>query len=262
MKRIVLSFDDSRADFYNRVFPLLRKYKFKATLNVITGFVNRPQLFPTLLPFGAMSPSQIKECFDSGIEIACHGDMHISDSNDLMKNIQELRNIGINGPLGFASPFSELTYENKDENGVWQLYMNNTVSYVRSGFVVRREGLIYIALTVLNMMFHLPLLYRSLNKKAIFTTVKDKILPSATIFSYTTNKEVENFIDSIPDNASVIFMFHSVLSKEDNQYGKGKWFWDVDRFESLLKWLSNQDNINVCTTLSLVETFHLANRNL
>lgn len=40
MKTVILSFDDSLLDFYTNVFPLLKEFDVKSTLNVINSFVN------------------------------------------------------------------------------------------------------------------------------------------------------------------------------------------------------------------------------
>ena len=47
-KKVVwLTFDDGNEDFYTIAYPILKKYKAKATNNVITGFVNHPDLSAT-----------------------------------------------------------------------------------------------------------------------------------------------------------------------------------------------------------------------
>ncbi len=49
-KKIILTFDDGYEDFYSQVFPLLKKYNYKATLYVIinklgtTGYLTREQI--------------------------------------------------------------------------------------------------------------------------------------------------------------------------------------------------------------------------
>ena len=77
-KKVVwLTFDDSMADFYSQAFPLLKKYKMKATNNVITGFVQegRP---------GNLTLEQMKEMKKSGLSFedhtVYHPDLSVSDS--------------------------------------------------------------------------------------------------------------------------------------------------------------------------------------
>lgn len=95
MKTVILSFDDSRLDFYTNVFPLLKEYDIPATLNVITDFVNHPQNYS--FPSGndeAMTTDQLKECAASGlVELACHGHTHKNTKDDIVDNIQNINNI-------------------------------------------------------------------------------------------------------------------------------------------------------------------------
>ena len=63
-KTLVLTFDDGYEDFYTQVWPLLRKYNYKATLYVI---INR------LGTKGYLTRDQVKEMAASGVvEIASH----------------------------------------------------------------------------------------------------------------------------------------------------------------------------------------------
>jgi len=69
-KSIVLTFDDGYEDFYQNVFPLLKKYQFKATIYIIANFIGRP---------GFMTESQIQELVNSGIiELGAHTLTHPS----------------------------------------------------------------------------------------------------------------------------------------------------------------------------------------
>ncbi|MEK7653176.1 MAG: polysaccharide deacetylase family protein [Patescibacteria group bacterium] len=67
---IVLTFDDGYADFYYNVFPLLKKYDFKATLFVIVSAIGQS---------GYVSENQIREMNQSGlVEIGSHTLNHVS----------------------------------------------------------------------------------------------------------------------------------------------------------------------------------------
>ena len=129
MKKIVLSFDDARLDFYIRAYPLLLKYNMSATLNVTSGFVLSPNKFSfTSANNQPMTIQQVKECFDNGIEIACHGSNHNNTKEDLLQNIAELKEMGIDtNNIGFASPHSHLTIENKNNDGIWDLVDYGTI---------------------------------------------------------------------------------------------------------------------------------------
>jgi peptidoglycan/xylan/chitin deacetylase (PgdA/CDA1 family) len=64
VKPVALTFDDGYRDFYTDVFPLLKKYRAKATAYLIPGFFGQPNYLTT---------SQIQEILNSGlVEIAAH----------------------------------------------------------------------------------------------------------------------------------------------------------------------------------------------
>lgn len=68
-KPIILSFDDGYQDFYQNVFPLLKKYNVKAVEYVISGFVEKPDF---------MHPGQIQEIATSGaVEVGSHTVHHL-----------------------------------------------------------------------------------------------------------------------------------------------------------------------------------------
>jgi peptidoglycan/xylan/chitin deacetylase (PgdA/CDA1 family) len=69
-KSIILTFDDGYEDFYQNVFPLLKKYQLKATVYIIYNFIGRKDF---------MTQSQIQELIDSGlVEVGSHSLSHPS----------------------------------------------------------------------------------------------------------------------------------------------------------------------------------------
>ncbi len=67
-KYIVLTFDDGYKDNLENATPILQKYGFKASIYIITGFVNRHEF---------LTAAQIKTMRVLGWEIGSHGDTHI-----------------------------------------------------------------------------------------------------------------------------------------------------------------------------------------
>lgn len=57
-KPVILTFDDGYEDNYTELFPLLQKYNVKATIFIITGYVNQPKY---------MTQDQILEMANSGL---------------------------------------------------------------------------------------------------------------------------------------------------------------------------------------------------
>lgn len=74
---IAFTFDDGYRDFYTSVYPILKKYKVKATIYVITGFLGRPNY---------MTKDMVKEVAASGlVEVASHTVHHPT-----LKNMEEI----------------------------------------------------------------------------------------------------------------------------------------------------------------------------
>ena len=69
-KAVILTFDDGYQSFYTRVMPLLKKYKYQATVAVIGAWLDR-QNVSTSKPI--MTAAQVREVMSSGfVEIASH----------------------------------------------------------------------------------------------------------------------------------------------------------------------------------------------
>ena len=60
-------------------------------------------------------------------------------------------------------------------------------------------------------------------------------------------------IDKIKDAGIIIFMFHSILDKNESTYNADKWCFDVGKFEKFCEILKRRD-ITVCTTRELFTT--------
>jgi hypothetical protein len=260
MKTIIFSFDDARQDFYSRAFPILQKYSLTATLNVISDFILSPSKYTT---FGSgcnqsMTPQELIDCQNNGIEIACHGHLHLNTQKDILLNIKHLQEMGLKFPngIGFASPNSEITDKNKNDNRVWELYQNGMLSYIRSGTQILREGFFFALLSIVDRFIHSPKLWYWLNHNNIIHTKKnDGILPSMTIHSYTTLKQILYMIEKMPNNSAIILMFHSICAKADKGYGKDKWYWDVICFEELCKYIQEKKSmINMITNIDYIHS--------
>ncbi|MFR6420119.1 MAG: polysaccharide deacetylase family protein [Streptococcus salivarius] len=65
-KKVVwLTFDDGNEDFYTTAYPILKKYKAKATNNIITGFVKKGNA-------GNLTVKQMKEMMAHGMSFQSH----------------------------------------------------------------------------------------------------------------------------------------------------------------------------------------------
>jgi peptidoglycan/xylan/chitin deacetylase (PgdA/CDA1 family) len=104
-KNIVLTFDDGYEDFYTNVYPLLKKYNYKATLYIIINALDKK---------GYLTRAQVRELADSGlVEIASHTfnhpDLRKLKDKDIKFEIAASKKIleAISGKpvLSFAYPF-------------------------------------------------------------------------------------------------------------------------------------------------------------
>ena len=83
-KSIIITFDNGYADFYKNVYPILQKYKIKATLLVITDYIN---LYPDYLTW-----AQVRELQSSGlVDIESHT-LSNFDLTDSRLSSYEIRN--------------------------------------------------------------------------------------------------------------------------------------------------------------------------
>lgn len=106
-KAVMLTFDDGYQSFYTRVMPLLKKYKYPATLAVIGSWLEQ-QTIPGGKPL--MTVPQIREVMESGlVEIASHThDLH----GNVIANPQGSQESAVTSRI-YSSEYDE--YEN-DEN--------------------------------------------------------------------------------------------------------------------------------------------------
>lgn len=252
-KNIVFSFDDARADTYFNAWQTLKYYGLTGTINVVTDFVLHPEKYSEFASGEnrAMIPSQLKECQQGGMELACHGSTHKNTVEDVLKNIEELSDMGLAvEKIGFASPHSHLTKENCAD--VMALVEKGFLSYIRSGVQVRREGLIYAGLSAVERKTHSKHLYYWLNRRNILPQRPGKFLLSVAVTRYTTLAQIQYLLSRMKDGESVILMFHSILRKSEDGYGVDTWYWDFDRFEALCKTIAQDNNFAVCNTKQLL----------
>ncbi len=249
MKTVVFSFDDARLDTYTNAFSLMSRYKLPFTINVVTDFVLNPERYTNFKSGNnkSMTEEQLMECFEKGIEIACHGHTHQNTREDVLKNIAELKRMKIlDLPCGFASPNSYLTESNGGD--IQSLVSEGKLLYTRSGVQIRREGFLYAVLSCLERCTHSPRLFYFLNKRNIIVDSKNTFLKSVAITRHTTVKQILYFVNRMNDYTGVIFMFHSVLKPEEAGYGADDWYFDEDRFQQLLDALTKDENVTFSTT--------------
>lgn len=73
-KYAIITFDDGFRDFYTEAYPILREYRFKATVFVVTGFVEKQKTPSKSSRF--MTWSELRELRSNGFQIGSHTVTH------------------------------------------------------------------------------------------------------------------------------------------------------------------------------------------
>ena len=90
-KKVVwLTFDDGNEDFYTIAYPILKKYKAKATNNIITGFVKKGNA-------GNLTVKQMKEMMAHGMSFQSHTVNH----PDLSTTDKATQKVELTDSIGF-----------------------------------------------------------------------------------------------------------------------------------------------------------------
>lgn len=244
MINVSFSFDDSLIDTYTLAYPILKKFKLPFTINVISDEVENCSC-------SFMTTEQLTECYKYGAEIACHGHTHKNTKKDVINNIVSIKNMELfNGEIGFASPNSEITkFNGKD---IKELLSDGSISYIRTGVSIRREGILYSILSYIERKTHSKFLFYYLNKKNIIKNVNPQLLMSVAITKYTTNQQIMHLLNKLKNGESVILMFHHIVD-DANSGKKGTWTYPKSRFFSLCESIKNNAEIKVMTTMDMVK---------
>ena len=250
MKKVVLTFDDGREDQYTNAVRIMNKYNLKGTIFVTTGFVdgaiqNREDLFPSSGGM-AMTIEQVRACISQGHEIGAHSDKHTNRIEDVEMSISKLKEwtkdiLPSDYKFGFASPSSDIYEENYS---VFAKQIQN-VKYIRTSVQVRRNGLFYTFLFMINKIIKNNRLFYVLNKKYVKKKY-DGIITSVPIRSDTSLENIKYLIESIDKDDICVLLFHGILTKEENQKKKDCWYYSANKFEELCKYL-NEQKYTVCT---------------
>ena len=115
---VVITFDIGYKNFYEDVFPILKKYDFKAILFQITANIDELS--------NSLTSSEIREISDYGIDIGIRGntnfamnELTLSDKEMVIKSgVDDLEKIINKRPVGFSFPYgsfdeSSLNFLNK-----------------------------------------------------------------------------------------------------------------------------------------------------
>lgn len=253
MKTIVLSFDDGRLDTYENALPIMKKYNLTATINITTDFIENPSDYTCFLSSGnrAMTVEMIQDAFESGFEIASHGDHHKNESADINLSLIKLRQwLDIQNNYGFASPFSSLVGSNHPE--IISMLEKGELAYIRSGIQIRRNGFWYKVAYLFEEVTHSKYLFFIMNRK-LCKKKSGLYYQGVTINSNTTLNQVKYLIEHMDEDGEAILILHSVLKETDLGYGKDKWYIDTEMFDGMCQLLNSFHNVRVMTNMKLAE---------
>ena len=247
MKTVIFSFDDGRLDTYEYAYKAMKKYDIPGCVFIASGFVLDNSICKDLdiKCEYSLTPDKIIELYNHGWEIGCHGRYHSNRLQDLADNIKDLEELGVETKnIGFASPFSEITFDN---NPFFKHIKKGTLLYVRSGIQTRREGILYIAFSLFNSVFHLNKIYCKLNRKCIIHSPSDFYLSVGISKNNTVHEIISLVNDEMQDGDTVILNFHSILPKKHKEFGVDRWSFDLVKFEKLLAELKTDEDITFMT---------------
>lgn len=115
-KKILLTFDDASTDFYDLVFPYIKKAHIPVALFVPTGLIGKEQRRSNGFEYKVMNKKQIKEVIESGLVTVCsHSVSHIDltklSIKEMIKEIKDSKvylkkNFKVNS-VGFSFPFGK-----------------------------------------------------------------------------------------------------------------------------------------------------------
>lgn len=145
---VVLTFDDGYGDFYTNALPILRKYKAKATVFVITGRLDQP---------GYLKSWQLQNLPKYDVEIGSHTINHYNLTNisetkleaELEESKEDLESIIARPVVSFAYPsgrFNQSVTKQVEKSGY-----KGAVTTVSGKVNLLDSGLNYFALSRLRM---------------------------------------------------------------------------------------------------------------
>ena len=175
---------------------------------------------------------EVKECEAAGIEIASHSSNHTNAIEKIRKADQIFRRRNISRYKGgFASPNSCIWSRNIKKYG--EVVSDGTVSYIRSGNQLRRDGKI-------RLLYYLVM--RFTGSRYFFCLYHKR---------NTTVQQIVKLIQAMKEGEAAILLFHSILKPSDPGYGKDKWYTDERIFRAICSYISREPGIEALTNFEL-----------
>ena len=245
MKNIIFSFDDALLNFYENVFPILKKYNIKATLNVITGFTDGT----INTDYDCCSISQLNEMLDYGIELTNHSDDHLCpeplDGYDKAqkKLVKWFPNYNV---CGVVTPFTQPVPEH-----FFEWCKPNKIKYVRLGdteYIKPIQKMLLKLKLISRFRFYCHNNSHYSRKKGV------KIVNSFPIFENKPIEYYERIISLCHLNPKITFFFHSVVKNESDIENciYPETAWTTSKFEKFVQWII-ENGYNICRHMDTIK---------
>lgn len=257
MKKIVLAFDDGRKDQYTNAYRILKDNGLVGSIFITTGFVDGTLKTDDIFlsaEEGPVNIDEIREMITGGFEIGIHADKHTNEPADIFESKNKLLEwcsdvLDTGYKFGFASPSSNICEDNISSLDC----IKDEILYIRSGTQVRRNGIFYSVLYIINTFLHSNVLFYLLNKREINTQNQETpYIKSVTIKSNTKLRNIKYFIKKVPDDSLVVLLFHSIKTSEYHGY-YDTWCFDSKKLESLCQYIKGSDELSVLTLRQVLE---------
>lgn len=250
MKYIALSFDDGFASFKEIVLPILNKYSFKVSINVVTGFSDGTFKHN----FSRLSVKDIKELDAQGHEIVVHTNSHLKPTNIDDFEIARIKLIGWLGPKksGAIIPYSQSI-----NNDVYD-YLKNNFLYVADYSKCDVKRSIKEQLFRIRNMIHRTAFGNNVVSNHYYLYNKNSInhtFPSFVRLPVKQNvkpKEILKTIKLAKDETCLTIVFHSIVDGSEATVEWPDGSWTKENFDTLLFGLSQCKNVKVLTQKELL----------
>lgn len=254
--KVVLSFDDGRADNYKIAMGMLAGKKIPATFNIATAYVDRSVTqghAPCLNE--PMDIGQVQELGRAGFEVAGHGDWHDNSMADIKKGIGKLRlwlGSREGQAIGFASPHSGM-----HEGGILankKALEKMGVKYVRIG-IKNPHGPVHRIIRKAAQVTGSVRLYQMGFGNSLEKCHGRFIIHSIPVLHTASLNQVKGIVRlAVRKNKDCTLMFHSIVKKGGSYYGD-TWSWDYEDFVSLCRWLVHLRDVGIVELVTGMEAF-------
>jgi peptidoglycan/xylan/chitin deacetylase (PgdA/CDA1 family) len=203
-KPIILSFDDGYESIYRYALPVLEKYKIKAVVYVLAGYIgeiNSWEAFPVQRKQRHLDKNQIREMSDMDIEIGSHGLSHSylpvlelpELRSELITSRKVVEDITGRNIVSFCYPYgiANNTIRNEIQDCGYQYAVGNirmhSLNNMNPGHVGRRSiyssdsEKIFRQKLIMPQFYHISLLAEKLIRFGAFPGIFYKILSNNSI---------------------------------------------------------------------------------